>query len=82
MSIHQQKTIRITIDIQLSMHHHFKAICAEDSISINAFVTRAIEQEFIARDERIDEIALDQAEKNIKAHETISMTDMDKAIGI
>jgi hypothetical protein len=81
MSIHQQKTVRFTFDMPLPMHHRLKVICAEDSVPMNAFVARAIEREFEARDERIDEEAVDQAEKDIKEHGTISLADMDKAMG-
>jgi hypothetical protein len=68
--------------MSLAMHHHLKVICAEDSTPMNAFVTKAIENEFVARDERIDEEAVDQAEKDIKTHGTISLADMDKAMGV
>jgi ATP-dependent Clp protease adapter protein ClpS len=51
MSIHQQKSVRFTFDMPLGMHRHLKIICAEDNVSMNAFVTKAIEQEFAAREE-------------------------------
>ena len=82
MSIHQQKTVRFTFDMLPGMHHHLKVICAEDRISMNAFVTKAIENEFMARDERIDEAAVDQAEKDIKEHGAISLAEMDKAMEV
>ena len=82
MSIHQQKTVRFTFDMSLAMHHHLKVICAEDTVPMNAFVTKAIEREFVVRDERIDEEAVDQAEKDIEIHGTISLADMDKAMGV
>ena len=82
MSIHQQKTVRFTFDMPLGMHHHLKVICAEDSTPMNAFVTTAIEQEFAARDERLDEAAVDQAQKEIAKYGTISMAQMDKAMGV
>jgi hypothetical protein len=82
MSIHQQKTVRFTFDMPLGVHRHLKIICAEDNVSMNAFVTKAIEQEFAARDERVDEAAVDQAEKDIKKHGTISLAEMDKAMGV
>ena len=82
MPIHQQKSVRFTFDMPLEMHRHLKIICAEDNISMNAFVTRAIVQEFAAREERVDEATIDQAEKDFKNHGTISLADMDKAMGV
>jgi ATP-dependent Clp protease adapter protein ClpS len=82
MSIHQQKSVRFTFDMPLGMHRHLKIICAEDDVSMNAFVTKAIEQEFAAREERADEAAVDQAEKDLKNYGTISLADMDKAMGV
>jgi ribosomal protein S25 len=64
------------------MHHHLKVICAEDSVPMNAFVTKAIEREFVEREERIDEKAVDQAEKDIKKHGTISLKEFKKRLGI
>ena len=82
MSIHQQKSVRFTFDMPLGMHRHLKIICAEDNVSMNAFVTRAIEQEFSEREERVDEAAIDQAEKEIKNYGTLSLADMDKAVEV
>jgi hypothetical protein len=82
MSIQQKKTVRFTFDMPLDMRRHLKIICAEDGIPMNSFVTRAIENEFAARDERMDESAVDQARDDVKAHGTVSLTDMDKSMGV
>jgi hypothetical protein len=64
------------------MHRHLKVVCAEDGVSMNTFVTKAIENEFVARDERIDEAAVDEAEKEIKEHGTISLKEFKTRLGI
>ena len=82
MSIHQQKAFRFTFDMLPDMHHHLKVICAEDGVSMNAFVTKAIADGFVARDEHIDEMAVDEAEKDIKETGTISLKEFKNRLGI
>jgi hypothetical protein len=80
MAIHQQQTVRFTLDMPIGMHHHLKVICAKDSVPMGAFVTKAIEQEFKARDDRLDEEAYDAGMKDVAEHGTISLEEMDKAM--
>lgn len=82
MSVHQQKTVSLMLDISLAMHNHLQFVCSEESIPMNVFITKAIEKEFEAHEERIDEDAVDQAEKDLREHGTISLAEMDKAMGI
>jgi len=81
MSVHQQATVRCTFDLPIEMHRYLKIICAEDREPMNAFVSRALKREFEARDERMDEAAVDQAQKEIAEHGTISFREMKKRLG-
>jgi hypothetical protein len=80
MAIHQQQTVRFTFDMPVGLHHHLKVICAKDRVPMNAFVTKAIEQEFAARDDRLDEEAYDAGMRDVAKNGTISLEEMDKAM--
>ena len=82
MSIHQRATARCTFDLPIEMRRHLKIVCAEDNEPMNAFVARAIEREFDAREERLDEAAVDQAQKEIAEHGTIPISEMKKRLGL
>ena len=82
MSIHQQANVRCTFDLPESMHRYLKIICAEDNEPMNAFVAKALSREFSEREERIDAEAFDSGMKDIKEHGTISMEEMDGAMGV
>lgn len=61
MSIHQQKSFRFAFNMSRGMHRHLKIICAEDEVAMTDFVTKAIEQEFAAREERAGKEEVDQS---------------------
>jgi hypothetical protein len=48
---------------------------------MNAFVTKAIAKEFLERAERLDEEAVDQAEKAIEERGTMPLADWEKTMG-
>lgn len=82
MSIHQEKLIRFTIEMESSLHRKLKMACAESDISMRNFVTKAIEQRFEAIEDALDDISYIKGMKDIAEHGTISLEEMDKAMGI
>jgi predicted transcriptional regulator len=82
MSIYQQKTIRFTLDMLPDMHRRLKIVCAEDGISMNTFVTKAIEEKFVAREEKADTLAYDEGMKEVAEGKTHTLEDVQKELGL
>ena len=82
MSIHQQKTIRFTLDMPPDMHRHLKIACAEDGVSMHAFVTEAIEEKFDAREEGRDALAYDKGMKEMTEGKGESLESVRRGLGL
>jgi predicted transcriptional regulator len=80
VSIHQQKTIRFTLDMLPDLHRHLKIVCAEDGVSMHTFVTEAIEEKFEAREEKADALAYDEGIKEVADGKTHSLEDVQKEL--
>ena len=82
VSIHQQKTIRFTLDMLPDMHRHLKIGCAEDGISMHAFVTKAIEEKLDAREEGRDALAYDKGMKEVAEGKGESLESVRRELGL
>jgi Arc/MetJ-type ribon-helix-helix transcriptional regulator len=82
MSVHCTKTVQTNIAMPESMHKFLKIACAEDGISISECVRTAINEWIKERSERLDAEAAEQAEKDLQTYGTISIAEMDKAMGL
>ncbi len=80
MSLHP-RTRRVSIDLPIEEHIHMKAVLAYADIHINQFMKESIEKNLKELEEKLDEEAYDQGKKEIKAHGTISIEEMDKRLG-
>ena len=82
MSVHQQKTVRFTLDMPPDMHRHLKIICAEDMVSMHDFVTQAIKEKFETREEKLDALAYDEGIKEISEGKGIDFDTAMREIGL
>lgn len=78
MSIHQQKMVRFTVDLPMTMHKNLKVACAEDSITMHACVIKALENWYNERTDRIDMELIAQSEKEITQEGTISLEEWER----
>ena len=81
MSLHHHKTKRVSIDLPFEKHIYMKIACAKEDISIKRFIEESIDKSLKALEEKLDAEAYDQGKKEIKAHGTISIEEMDKRLG-
>src|SRR5262249_41526439 len=78
---HKHKTTRVSVDLPKDEHLHLKIACARYGIPIHQFVIESIEKNLKALEEQLDAQAFDRGKKEMKAHGTISLEEMDKRLG-
>ena len=84
MSLHpgtKHRTKRISLDLPIEEHMHMKAVLAYADIHINQFMKDSLQKSLKELEEKLDEEAYDDGKKEIKAHGTISIEEMDKRLG-
>ena len=78
MSLHQQKSVRFSIDLPFVMHKNIKLACVEDGISMHACVIKALENWYNERTDQKDLEIAAQAEKDIAEHGSISIEEWER----
>lgn len=78
MPIHQQKSVRFSIDLPYAMHKNTKLACVEDGISMHTCCIKALENGYNDRADRRDLEIAAQAEKDIAELGTISMEEWER----
>ena len=71
-----------TLDILPLMHRHLKIACAEDGVSMHSFVTQALEEKFLAREEEKDTVAYDAGIKELSEGKGESLESVRKELGL
>jgi predicted DNA-binding protein len=78
MSIHQEKAVRFTLEMNPSLHRRLKVVCAKRGISMHTFVTEAIEQKFEAMEDKLDDISYVEGLKEISESKTRSWSEVKR----
>ena len=82
MSIHQEKAVRFTLEMNPSLHRRLKVACAEGGISMHTFVTEAIKQKFEAMEDNLDEVSYTEGMKEVEAGDTKPWSEVKKALDL